>query len=233
MKILAIIPARGGSKGVPKKNIKILDGKPLMQFTFESAKNSKLISDIILSSDDPEIIEIAKQLGLNVPFFRPSSLASDSASSIDVVIHAINFMEQKGFFYDAVCLLQPSSPFREEGFIDLAIEKFKIQNTDSLISVQQVPQEYNPHWIFEKNNQGNLKIATGETEIIKRRQDLPESFFRDGSIYITKTDVIKQQKSFYGNSIGYIESNPDYFCNIDTFKDWEIAKIKTKTLNKK
>lgn len=226
MRILGLITARGGSKGVPKKNIKLLNGKPLLAYTIEAAKKSKFITEIVLSSDDDEIIQTATNLGLNVPFKRPSELAQDTTSSIDVVAHALQFFESKGVFFDAVCLLQPTSPFRKEGFIDAAIEKFTKQNTDCLLSVLQVPHEYNPHWTFVENANGTLNIATGEKEIIKRRQDLPPAFFRDGSIYITKTQVIKEKHSFYGESISYIESDPTFFCNIDTLKDWELAEEK-------
>ncbi|WP_445710012.1 acylneuraminate cytidylyltransferase family protein [Flavobacterium sp.] len=226
MRILGLITARGGSKGVPKKNIKLLNGKPLLAYTVEAANRSKLITDLILSTDDDAIIQVAENIGLQVPFKRPEELAVDSASSIDVVSHALQFFESKGIFYDAICLLQPTSPFRKDSFIDEAIEKFINQKTDCLLSVLQVPHEYNPHWTFLENENGTLDIATGEKEIIKRRQDLPVSFFRDGSIYITKTTVIKERHSFYGESISYIESDPQYFCNIDTLKDWEIAEAK-------
>ena len=134
MKVLAIIPARGGSKGVPGKNVKDLGGKPLLQYTFESAFESKLLSKTILSSEDTAIIETAKSIGLEVPFVRPDELATDSASSIEVVQHAVAFMESQGFFYDAVCLLQPTYPFRERGFIDKAIKKFTETGADTLIS---------------------------------------------------------------------------------------------------
>lgn len=233
MRVLAIIPARGGSKGVPRKNIKLLNGKPLLKYTFEAAKNSKLLTDIILSSEDSEIIEIAGKMGLKAPFIRPHELATDAAASIDVVLHAIDYMENQGFFYDAVCLLQPSTPFRENGFIDKAIEKFILQKSDSMLSVLAVPHEFNPHWVFEQDKDGNLKIATGEKEIIKRRQELPNAFYRDGSVYITKIDVLKKQKSFYGNTIGYIESNNNYSCNIDSMNDWKLAEKKALELSNK
>ena len=233
MKILAIIPARGASKGVPKKNIKLLHGKPLLQYTFESAQDSKLLTHVILSSDNLEIIEAAHKIGLEAPFVRPQELATDTASSIDVVLHAIDFMERKGLFYDAICLLQPTSPFRKSGFIDKAIEKFISQKSDSMISVLKVPHEFNPHWVFEEDATGNLKIATGENEIIKRRQELPNAYYRDGSLYLTKMEVLKNKKSFYGNTIGYIENDPEFYCNIDTMKDWELAEKKAIEINQK
>ena len=228
MRILAIIPARGGSKGVPKKNSKLLHGIPLLEFSIVAAQKSKLITEILVNSDDDEILEIAQKNNVTL-FKRKPELATDTSSSIDVVIDTLNELEKQNKFYDAVILLQPTAPFRVNGFIDEAIEKFIKSKYDSLVSVLEVPHEYNPHWTFElKDNQ--LQIATGEKEIIKRRQDLPKAFFRDGSIYITKTEVLKQQKSFYGKSIGYIESNPDFYCNIDTMKDWENAELLVKKL---
>ena len=228
MKILALIPARGGSKGVPRKNIKLLNGIPLIEYTIYAAKNSKLITDIIVNSDDDEILEIAQKNKVSI-FKRSRDLATDTSASIDVVCDTLQQLQSQNKFYDAIILLQPTSPFRPIGFIDEAIEKFLNNGFDSLISVLEVPHEYNPHWTFElKDNQ--LQIATGEKEIIKRRQDLPKTYFRDGSIYITKTEVLLNQKTFYGQSIGYIESNPDYYCNIDTLKDWEVAESKAKQI---
>ena len=230
MTILAIIPARSGSKGVPGKSIKILGTKPLLQYTAEAAKKSSLLSDIIISTDSEEIASIARNCGIEVPFIRPAALATDTASSIDLVIHAINFLEQQGRSYDAVCLLQPTNPFRSAGFIDKAIIKFEHIQADSLISVLPVPYEYNPHWTFVPTGDDSLKIATGEQEIIKRRQDLPPAYIRDGSIYLTKTSVIKQQHSFYGNRIGYIESDPMFYINIDNPADWVNAANKLSTV---
>ena len=223
MKVLAIIPARGGSKGVPGKNIKLLGGKPLLQYTFDSAKQSTLLSKIILSSEDDSIIAMAQELGLEVPFVRPAALATDQATSISVVQHAVQYLEEQGTFFDAVCLLQPTSPFREKDFVDRAIQKFIDTEVDTLLSVLPVPHEYNPHWVFEENEAGYLKIATGENEIIGRRQELPKAYHRDGSLYITKTETLKKE-SFFGKKISYIESNKEFYVNIDTFKDWEMAE---------
>jgi CMP-N,N'-diacetyllegionaminic acid synthase len=225
MKILGIITARGGSKGVPGKNIKLLGKDSLLLYTANAANQSKLLYKTILSSDDAEIIEVAKKAQIEVPFVRPNELANDTATSISVVQHALEHMESLGEYYDAVCLLQPTSPFREKGFIDAAIQKFINEEADALVSVLPVPHEYNPHWVFEPNNSGFLEIATGEKTIISRRQDLPKSYFRDGSVYITKVEVIKKG-SFYGEKLSFIESNPDFYVNIDTLKDWKIAEEK-------
>ncbi|NJY63637.1 acylneuraminate cytidylyltransferase family protein [Salinimicrobium sp. CDJ15-81-2] len=224
MKILGLIPARGGSKGIPGKNIKPLQGKPLLQYTFESARDSKKLSKLILSSDDPEIIAVAERIGLEVPFTRPAALAADDTSSLEVVQHALNFFAQKGENFDAVCLLQPTTPFRRPGLIDEAIGKFISGNFDSLISVRKVPPEFSPHWVFEEVN-GRLKIATGETEIITRRQELPKAYHRDGAIYLTKTEVLLEQNSLYGRNIGFIDTTGDPYVNIDTQEDWEEAEF--------
>jgi CMP-N,N'-diacetyllegionaminic acid synthase len=224
MRILAIIPARGGSKGVPGKNIKLLNGKPLLQYTAEIALQSKNLAAVILSSDDDQIISLAKKIGIPVPFVRPAELAQDNTPTIDVVLHALKWYEKQAVFFDAVCLLQVTSPFRTLDFFDKAIEKFRKSGCDSLISVQKVPHEYNPHWTFEENEMGNLKIATGEDQIISRRQELPEAYHRDGSIYITKTEVLLQQHSLYGKSTSFIESQPEWHVNIDTLNDWDKAE---------
>ncbi len=224
MRILAIIPARGGSKGVPGKNIKLLGGKPLLQYTADSAKESKLLTKIILSSEDENIIGVAKEVGIEVPFIRPSELATDYAKSIDVIRHAIDALEAKGEYFDAVCVLQPTSPFRERGLIDKAIQKFITTGVDTLLSVLPVPHEYNPHWVFEEDSEGNLCIATGENEIISRRQELPNAYHRDGALYLTKVDYIKRG-TLYGEKLGYIVSNPELYVNIDTLSDWEKAEV--------
>ncbi len=225
MKILAIIPARGGSKGLPGKNIKLLGTKPLLYYTTAAAKDSKLLFKTIVSTDDYEIAEVAKNLEIEVPFLRPSHLAQDKVPTIDVVVDVLKWYKNQDITFDAVCILQPTTPFRESGFIDKAIQKFIDSDTDSLISVLPVPHEYNPHWCFEVNDKQELYIATGDDKIISRRQDLPKTFHRDGSVYLTKSSVILEQKSLYGGSIAYIESNLQNYVNIDTQTDWDKAEF--------
>ena len=224
MKILAIIPARGGSKGIPGKNTKLLNGKPLMSYTTEIALQSHYLTEVIVSTEDKQIVEVAERLGIKVPFVRPMALAEDHTPTLDVIIHALQWFKKQTIFFDAVCLLQVTSPFRTVDFLDKAIVKFIESGCDSLVSVQKVPHEYNPHWTFEANAEGSLKIATGEAEIISRRQDLPPAYHRDGSIYITKTEVLLNGHSLYGKSTTFIESEPDFYVNIDTMKDWEKAE---------
>ncbi|RZJ70865.1 acylneuraminate cytidylyltransferase family protein [Flavobacterium sp.] len=222
MRILGLLPARGGSKGIPGKNVKVLFGKPLLAYTALAASDSEKLTKTILSSDDDKIIEVAKNLGLSVPFKRPENLAEDASPTLGVILHALEFLEQLGETFDAVCLLQPTTPFRKSGFIDEAIAKFEASGADSLVSVLAVPHEYNPHWVFEEKD-GLLKIATGDEKIIGRRQDLPKAWHRDGSIYITKTEVLKSG-SLYGKSTAFIENDPECHVNLDSLKDWEKAE---------
>lgn len=224
MKILGLIPARGGSKGIPGKNIKLLAGKPLLQYTWESAMDSGL-KRIILSSDDPEIITMAEKMGMEVPFIRPEAISRDDTPTLEVVKHALKFFQEKGTSFDAVCLLQPTSPLRSPGLIQNCIRKFSQGDYDSLISVREVPTEYNPHWTFEEK-EGVLEIATGEEKIIPRRQELPKAYYRDGAVYLTRTAVILEQQSLFGKKIGYFHSGNAPVINLDTPADWlEAEKI--------
>jgi len=225
MRILGIIPARGGSKGVPGKNIKMLDGKPLIWYTYEMANKTNLFSDIILSTEDEEIASVGKSFGLKTPFLRPTELSVDTAKSIDVVIHCIKEQLKFGFSYDIVVLLQPTSPFRDKFLIENAIKIFKERNADSLVSVRKVPSHFNPHWLFESDEKKMLKIATGEKEIISRRQELPDAFYRDGQLYITSVDVLLEQHTFLGEKLTYILNESEgSSINIDTMDDWYKAE---------
>lgn len=230
MKILGLIPARSGSKGVPGKNTKALNGKPLIQYTIEKSLQSKHLHTTLVSTDTAYIANLAISLGATAPFIRPSELALDHSPTLSVVQHTLSWCgSQKMMSFDAVCLLQPTYPFRPNGFIDKAIDRFIESGADSLISVLPVPHEFNPHWVFEPSGHRLLKIVTGESTPIARRQDLPPAFFRDGAIYLTKTKVIMEQNSLYGKSIAFIESDPTLYVNIDTLEDWERAeKIATK-----
>ncbi|XMO86566.1 acylneuraminate cytidylyltransferase family protein [Algibacter sp. AS12] len=224
MKILGIIPARGGSKTVPGKNIKLLEGKPLIQYTVDVAKESKYLTNLILSSDDDAIIKVANQLNLEVPFKRPSNLAQDDSPTLPVIQHALSFYQDKGIYFDAICLLQATSPFKTTKFLDEAIKKFIESGADALVSVKKVPDEYNPHWTFKVNKVGGLELSTGEEKIIPRRQDLPTTYHRDGIIYLTKSRVILEENSLYGSTLAYIQSPLTSNVNIDTMEDWLKAE---------
>lgn len=196
-KIIAIIPARGGSKGLPGKNIKILLGKPLVAWTIEQAKKSRYIDRLIVSTDYKEIADIAKKYGAEVPFLRPGELARDNSPTIDVVLHAIRWFEQRGEYFDIVILLEPTSPLRKEKDIDRAIEFFfqDINKVDSLVSVGEVCLE-NP-FIMKKIEKGFVKPFIENNRSFSQRQQLAKTYFPYGVIYLSKLNALKKYKTFY------------------------------------
>ena len=206
--ILAIIPARGGSKRLPKKNIKILGGKPLISWTIEAARNSKFIDRIIVSTDSNEIAEISQKWGAEVPFIRPSSLATDDASSEDVILHAINWMEyEKNTVFDYFILLQPTSPFRTHNHIDDAIKKItKNCYGDALVSVYK--------GLGKKQN--NLKELTGKQK--------HSSFVVNGAVYICKINIFKTDYSFYRRNCLIMNMSKKCSIDIDSKRDWKNAE---------
>lgn len=231
MNVLGIIPARGGSKGVPRKNIKLLRGKPLLAYTAECALRSRLLSKVVLSTDDKEIADIGKSLGLEVPFLRPAELAEDTTPTLPVVLHAMYQMEELGESFDAVCLLQPTNPLRRVEDIDACIQLLEKSGADSVISILPVPHTYNPKWVYWKNSNGEMTLSTGEREPVARRQDLPPSFHREGSVYVTRTEVLVTKQSLYGQKVQGYEVLPEFSANIDTLDDWE--EIETRICNNK
>jgi len=230
MKILGIIPARGGSKGIRNKNIKPLCGKPLIQYTIESALKSKLLTRISVSSDSDAIIKFASGFPVDVPYKRPKYLGKDNTPMIDVVVHLLKHYKKNGEKFDAVCLLQPTYPLRSGEMIDKAIQIYRNKNADALISVLEVPHHFNPHWTFERNKHGQLKSTTGESSIITRRQDLPVSYHRDGAIYITNSKIVLNQNSLFGNKLTHILYSDKTYINIDTIEDWKAAEIKISSM---
>lgn len=236
MKILGLIIARGNSKGIPHKNIKELAGKPLIAWTIDAAKKSGIIDRLVLSTNDKEIASIAKRYGAEVPFMRPAELAQDTTASLPVIQHAVSWLKKNEKYEpDAVLLLQPTAPFRQAFHIKEAINLFKKNKCDSVVSLSLVPGHYNPHWVFKLNKKNELELFTGESikNIIKRRQDLPLVYTRNGAIYIFKPHLLFQmpEPSLYGDKVfGYVMEEK-YSVNLDTPDDWIIAESKAKTLN--
>lgn len=224
MNILGIIPARGGSKGVPRKNIKLLCGKPLLAYTVESAKQSKLLTRTILSTEDSEIAEVGRSLGVEVPFLRPKDLANDGSPTFDVVLHAVFELEAFGERFDAVCILQPTNPLRRGEDIDNCIELLESSEADSVVSVLPVPDAFNPNWVYWKNERGEMSLSTGDSTPVTRRQDLPPAFHRDGSVYVTRRDVLEKHGNLYGIRVLGVEADPARCVNIDTHDDWLQAE---------
>ena len=210
---------------MPGKNTKTLNGSPLLEYTFQAALKSNNFDRIIISTDDPRAAITAYNNNIDVPFLRPPHLAQDNTPTFDVIFHAINFFKQIGEHYDLVCLLQPTCPFRDEGFIDKCIQHLLNSGADSLCSVAKIPYYYNPHWAFEADEDGYLKLATGDATLITSRQKLPDTYIRDGSVYIFKSDNIFVEKNLYGEKIAYLESDNQWHVNIDTEDDWYKAEM--------
>ncbi len=224
MRVLGIIPARGGSKGVPRKNIRLLAGKPLLAWTAEAALASRSLSRVILSTDDAEIAGAGRACGVDVPFLRPAELATDTTPTLPVLLHAVAALEQAGDRFDAICLLQPTNPLRHTEQIDEAIALLTSAQADSVISMLPVPPKFNPHWVYFPGADGFLHLSTGEEAPLPRRQDLPPAYHREGSLYVVRRDVLMNQQSLYGKRIlGYlIDGNES--VNVDTLDDWAKAE---------
>lgn len=223
-RVLGVIPARGGSKGVPGKNIRSLCGKPLLQYTAEAALAARGLSQVILSTEDEQIAAVGLACGLEVPFLRPAELARDDTPMLPVVQHAVSQMENRSGRFDAVCLLQPTNPLRRAEDIDACIELLNERDLDAVVTILPVPSEYNPHWVFWKSGNGLLGLSTGEETPVTRRQDLPPAFHREGSVYVTRRHVLMEENSLYGKRLAGYELNPGRSVNIDTPEDWEEAE---------
>lgn len=222
--MIGLIPARGGSKSVPRKNIRLLRGKPLVQYTIDAARAAKRLARVILSTEDEEIANVGIHCGAEVPFLRPPDLAKDSTPMLPVVQHALRWLEEKGDFYEAVCLLQPTSPLRRPVEIDDCIDLLERSGADSVVTVAPVPFEYNPHWVYLVKCDGTLGISTGEKFPIDRRQDLPDAFHRTGSVFLGRRDLVMERNTFYGDRlVGYVV-NWDQNIQIDSADDWEKAE---------
>lgn len=224
MHILGLVPARGGSKGIARKNVRILGGKPLMQWTIEAALDARTLTRIVVSTEDEEIAAIARSCGAAVPFIRPADLACDDTATLPVVQHALRALSKRGEQFDVVCLLQPTSPFRSASDIDHCVELLAASGADSVVSVLRVPSEYNPHWVYFRATDDSLTLSTGGTEPIARRQILPAAFHRDGSVYVTRQDVILRENSLYGKRVLGYEMTRASAINIDTPADWDRAE---------
>ena len=223
--VFAIIPARGGSKGIPRKNIKPLGGKPLIAWTIEEVKKSKYIDRIIVSTDSQEIANVSIKYDAEAPFIRPKELAADETPSSDVVLHAIDWLDRnQNQKFEILILLQPTSPFRNSSQIDAALEEFiSNANNKCLVSVKEV--EESPYWMKIIDDDNFLKNFTLQQNKFTRRQDLPKVFILNGAIYIMRTtDFISYESFDVDNTIPFVMDKKTSI-DIDNEEDFVLAEI--------
>lgn len=222
MNILVVIPARGGSKGIPYKNIKPLNGKPLICYSIDVARQFTSDDNICVTTDDDKIIEVVENYGLKVPFKRPDYLATDTCGSNKVIQHAWSFYEKMGKHYDAVLLLQPTSPFRKVEFLQEAIALYD-DSIDMVTSVRNSP--CNPYYDgFEDNEEGLLVISKGDGTI-ERRQDAPKVWQLNGSIYVINPKSLMEKGLAHFTRIRKYSMSDYYSIDIDSLFDWKVAEL--------
>lgn len=222
MKSLFLITARGGSKGIPHKNIKPLNGKPLIYYAIDVARQFVGDTDICVSTDGDDIIKTVEDYGLIVPFKRPDELASDTAGSYEVILHAIKFYEDRGIHYDNVVLLQPTSPFRTKEDVEGCMAKYD-NGCDMVVSVK--PASANPYYdIFEVDSKGHLVISKGDGKIT-RRQEAPKCYEYNGAVYVINIDSLKAQHMNDFQRIRFYEMSEIHSVDLDTMLDWKYAEL--------
>jgi N-acylneuraminate cytidylyltransferase len=214
LSVLALITARGGSKGLPGKNVRPVQGRPLIDFTIAAARAAACVDRVVLSTDDDEIARVALACGCEVPFRRPAPLASDEAKSLDVVLHALGHLPG----YDIVVLLQPTSPARTAADIDATVQRLLDAQAPACVSVCEA--EESPHWMFWLDERARLTPLL-DTPAATRRQDLPPAFVLNGAVYAARTSALRRMGSFLGpETVAHVMPRKRSI-DIDTLEDFE------------
>ncbi|WP_055668139.1 cytidylyltransferase domain-containing protein [Desnuesiella massiliensis] len=221
-RILAIIPARGGSKGIPRKNIKDLNGKPLIAYTIEEAKKSRYIDSIVVSTEDEEIAKVSKKYNAEVPFLRPKELSEDDTPGIEPIIYTIKRLQESGDDFDYIMCLQCTSPFRKTEHIDDALKKLINEDADSIVSVCE--SEVSPYWMKKIKN-GIMEDFLDDIPFYSRRQEIPTTYRLNGAIYIAKREVLLKNKNWYTkNTLAYIMDKKSSI-DIDEMIDFNFSEF--------
>lgn len=226
IRVLGIVTARGGSKGIPGKNLAPLLGRPLLAYTADAVQGSRLLTRTILSTDDPEIAAAGRELGLAVPFLRPAALAADETPTAPVLQDAVRRLEADGESYDAILTLQPTNPLRTPGDIDGAIELLEATGADSVISFVDTGERHPARMKYIEADGRVIDPPFAEEFEGQRRQDLPKLFLRDGAIYLTRRNVLMNDGSLKGRDCRAWIMPEDRSCNIDTpFDLWLTEQV--------
>ena len=225
MQYLGLIPARKGSRRIPDKNIKPLCGKPLLAYTIEAALASSRLDRVIVSTEDEEIASIARQWGAEVPFLRPAVLATDEARSVDVMVHALNWLEiHEGYVPDALVLLQPTCPLRTGKHIDEAIALYEARDADCVVAVSE--PEHHPYWMKVMDQDGQLTpLMQADLRQYHQKQTLPQVWASNSSIYVLRRVSFLARREIYGGrTFGYVMPRSEAL-DVDTLWDFHLAKL--------
>lgn len=232
-KILGIIPARGGSKSIPRKNIKHFAGKPLVAWSIEVGLKSGILDRLIVSTDDEEISNVAIKHGAEVPFLRPSHLAEDTSATLSVLQHVVDVLKEDGYYPDYVLLLEPTSPCRQDFHLQEAAKLIEETDADSVVALGEVPMHFNPDWQIKIDSEKKIELLTGAhvRHVKHRRQDLPTTYYRNGAFYLFKTDLLySSEPTMYGNDVRAYLMDAKFSFDIDTPRDWELAENNFKSM---
>lgn len=227
MKNIALIPARAGSKRLPKKNIKELNGKPLIAYSIEACLDCNIIDRVIVSTDDEAIANIAKKYGAEVPFLRPDYLSGDKVGDRDVMLHLVDWLkENENYEFDNLIYIRPTSPFKTLQMIEEGLEQLSDTKYSAIRSVTKSEGVFHPYWMYkQKNGVLNTFVDGLKVEDYYQSQLLPECFRLNGVVDITRVETVKNHKNIYGNSIGYIEIDEKRAIDIDTEFEFMLCEF--------
>jgi CMP-N,N'-diacetyllegionaminic acid synthase len=221
--VLALVPARGGSKGIPDKNVRALAGRTLLDYVAKAAATSGVVDRIVLTTDSERIAEEGRRVGMEVPFLRPRALAADDTPMLPVVEHAVERLEQDGWMPDIVVLLQPTSPLRRPDHIRDAIEQLRLSGADSVVTVIELPLHLSPDYVMRIEGD-RLVPFLAEGARVTRRQDARRAFVRDGTVYVFWRRTLRETQSIYGDNCRPLVIPSCESMTIDTPDDWDEAE---------
>jgi CMP-N-acetylneuraminic acid synthetase len=223
IQVLGLVPARGGSKGVPGKNVRPLAGRTLLEYTAAAARESGVLDRVVLSTDSEEIAEAGRRAGLDVPFMRPPGLAQDDTPMLPVVLHALEALDLQGWTADLVVLLQPTSPLRRPGHIRDAVAMLRETGADSVVSVIEIPRHLSPDYVM-KIEGGALRPFLSEGARVTRRQDARPAYAREGTVYAFWPATLERFGNIYGEDCRPLVIDPAESLSIDSEADWAAAE---------
>lgn len=221
--VLAVVPARSGSKGVPGKNVLPLAGRTLVERAADAARDSGVVDRCVLSTDSEQIAEIGRRAGIDVPFLRPAQLAGDETPMQPVIEHALLALEQDGYQPDVILVLQPTAPLRTGAQLRDAVSLLASTGADSVVSVVEIPRHFTPHYAMRIDG-ARLRPFLPEGASVTRRQDAEPAYSRDGTVYAVRRDVVVLQHDLYGSDCRPLVLAAGASVNIDTPQDWAAAE---------